>query len=198
MFKTEKKIYIRKIGDINNTILEELKDGLNKIFNKFNLSIKILNDEMPLKQSDYNKARQQYFADPILNRLFQYSINKQFFRTLGILDVDIYSAGLNFVFGIATAPENKLLKFYGTCIISVTRLRQEFYNYESNEELFKSRTLKEAVHELGHTFGLRHCKNYCIMRFSNHLGETDEKPVEYCDSCLSKLSNFLDDKNFRS
>lgn len=198
MFKTEKKIYLRKIGELNNTILEELKDGLNHIFKKFNLSVKILKEKMPLKQSDYDKGRKQYYADPILQRLFQYSFKKQFFRTVGIMDVDIYSGDLNFVFGIANAPRNKLLKFYGSCIISVNRLRQDFYNYERDKELFKSRVLKEAVHELGHTFGLTHCDNYCIMKFSNHLGETDQKPVEFCDSCLSKLSNFLGDRNFKS
>ena len=39
------------------------------------------------------------------------------------------------------------------------RLRQEFYGLEKNEQLFLQRVVKEAVHELGHTFGLGHCQS---------------------------------------
>jgi archaemetzincin len=34
----------------------------------------------------------------------------------------------------------------------------------------------EAVHELGHAFGLTHCeKSRCVMHFSNSLQDTDFK-----------------------
>ncbi|MFX1597125.1 MAG: hypothetical protein ACFFBK_13800, partial [Promethearchaeota archaeon] len=72
-----------------------------------------------------------------------------------------------------------------------TRLREKFYRRPDNSTLFELRILKEAVHELGHTFTLQHCKNFCIMRFSNSLADTDQKPPEYCASCLNKLKNFL-------
>jgi archaemetzincin len=35
---------------------------------------------------------------------------------------------------------------------------------------FGQRLVKEAVHELGHAFGLNHCENIeCVMHFSNSL-----------------------------
>jgi len=35
------------------------------------------------------------------------------------------------------------------------------------------RVIKEAVHELGHAFGLTHCENSkCVMHFSNSLQDT--------------------------
>ena len=42
-------------------------------------------------------------------------------------------------------------------LISLKRLRQEFYSLPRNENLFRERAVKEAVHELGHTYGLKHC-----------------------------------------
>jgi predicted Zn-dependent protease len=35
--------------------------------------------------------------------------------------------------------------------------------------------------------GLDHCTNYCVMRFSNTLADTDEKPDTYCSACHERL-----------
>lgn len=198
MGKREKKIYLQKIGRIDNKILENLNKVLNKRFKVLNLSSKIVEERMPLLNSEYNRMRKQYDGSKILTRLFNNSTNRQYFRTLGVLDVDTYSSGLNFVFGIATPPHNEPTKKYGVALISVTRLREEFYNHTRDEKLFKLRVLKEAVHELGHTLGLKHCDNYCVMRFSNYLGKTDQKPVEYCESCTKNIANFLHNINLES
>ncbi len=48
-----------------------------------------------------------------------------------------------------------------------------------------------AIHELGHTFNLKHCKNNCVMRLSDHLADTDEKPPEYCEKCVKELNNIF-------
>ena len=75
----------------------------------------------------------------------------------------LFVPNLNYVFGEADI-EN------GVCIISLSRLRQEFYDQKPDKVLFLRRTLKEAVHELGHTYGLGHCANpKCVMHFSNSL-----------------------------
>jgi len=55
-------------------------------------------------------------------------------------------------------------------------------------ELRNSRMNVEAVHELGHTYGLGHCGNpRYVMFFSNSLMDTDRKGSEFCPSCKSKL-----------
>lgn len=198
MNKSGKPIYLQAIGRVNGEILKHLREDLRKQFDKFNFSIEIVKEAIPLKSSEYKESRKQYEGDFILDRLFQYSVERQFFRTLGILDVDIYSGSFNFNFGISTAPNNELLKYYGSCIISITRLRQEFYGYDKNYSLFRSRILKEAVHELGHTLGLSHCKNQCIMRFSNQLSHTDQKPMNFCNTCNKKLSRFLKKIHFKT
>jgi archaemetzincin len=54
--------------------------------------------------------------------------------------------------------------------------------------IFRERAVKEAVHELGHTFGLGHCPDSsCVMHFSNCLDDTDRKGKEYCPECRAKL-----------
>jgi len=51
---------------------------------------------------------------------------------------------------------------------------------------------KEIMHELGHLFGLDHCMNRCVMRFSNSVYEVDLKPLGFCEKCHSSLLTFLE------
>jgi archaemetzincin len=198
MDKPLKSVFLHKIGNLNHKIIQCLKRDLDKRFLDYGLSIKINKERMPLLESEYNRMRKQYDGSKILRRLFDLATDKQYFRNLGVLDVDIFSRGLNFVFGIATPPNNKLTNNFGVSIISLTRLREAFYGHDENPKIFRLRTLKEAVHELGHTLGLKHCDNHCIMRFSNHLRETDHKPVKFCESCEQKVENYLNKIKFES
>jgi archaemetzincin len=100
-------------------------------------------------------------------------------KILGIVDHDLYVPELNFVFGEAGRK---------AAVISLTRLRQSFYLLTEDQNLFHQRVLTEAVHELGHTFGLGHCGNpKCVMFFSNSLMDTDRKGSEFCPACRDKL-----------
>ena len=46
------------------------------------------------------------------------------------------------------------------------------------------RLRKEAVHELGHTFGLRHCDDWrCVMASSHAVERLDVKSAEFCARC---------------
>jgi archaemetzincin len=102
---------------------------------------------------------------------------KDLTRVLGIVDVDIFVQQLNFVFGEAECPGKAAL-------ISLWRLRPEFYEAPSNTKLLVDRTTKEAIHELGHTLDLRHCPDlFCVMHFSNSIFETDRKQSLFCSKC---------------
>jgi archaemetzincin len=101
-------------------------------------------------------------------------------KILGIVDRDLYVPELNFVFGLAHTKG---------AVISLTRLRQGFYDLPENESRFHQRVLIEAVHELGHTYGLGHCNNpHCVMFFSNSLTDTDRKGSKFCNNCKGKLT----------
>jgi archaemetzincin len=111
------------------------------------------------------------------------------------MDKDIYVRRFNFIFGTASNPDRAHFQFSPVALISVTRLREQFWNRPVNSSLFELRVLKEAIHEVGHTLGLIHCDNQCIMVFSEWIGDTDNKPPMFCNSCSEELKNILNTFN---
>jgi archaemetzincin len=125
-----------------------------------------------LPRGAFDARRGQFHADAVLDL----ALSVRAGRVLAVTDVDLYAGDLNFVFGMAQ-PNGE------ACVISLFRLY-----LDADEERFRGRALKEAMHELGHTFGLGHCTDpACVMWFSNTLRETDRKGTAYCPRCEKKL-----------
>lgn len=157
-------------GSVSKAVLEELVNNLQA---KFNAKV-VLEEIKPIPSSSYNAARGQYLAGGFLAELRKLALAANNTKFLGITEVDLYSQGLNFVFGQAdiNGPAS---------VISLARLQPLNFNQWEQRELLQKRVLKEAVHELGHTFGFQHCQNrQCVMRFSNNISDTDEKSDSYC------------------
>ncbi len=58
----------------------------------------------------------------------------------------------------------------------------------TTDQNFLVRTLKIAAHETGHMFSMRHCAKYeCLMSGTNHLQETDRRPLDACPECTAKI-----------
>lgn len=171
-----KRIFITPIGNIDFDILKAIANGLEKTFHcKFEFS-----SEMPLPQDSYNSKRKQYHSTTIIKKMRAIK-PKGTDMMLGVIDVDLYVPELNFVFGEADISS-------GVTVISLTRLRQEFYGLSPDRKLFQERAMKEAIHEIGHTYGLGHCRDpKCIMHFSNSLEDTDIKGPGFCNICKSQL-----------
>jgi archaemetzincin len=168
-------ILLVPFGEIDKKTIESLKADLAKIFNK---QVEV-GQGMPDPDYAYNKKRNQYLSTAILKRLMEQKESTACEKVLGIVDQDLYVPELNFVFGEAGQK---------VAVISLTRLRQEFYHLPQNQTLFYKRALTEAVHESGHTYGLGHCRNpHCVMFFSNSLIDTDRKGSEFCLECENKL-----------
>ena len=169
-------IVLTAIGKIDTETLERLKNSLIKTFNED----VFIAGEMPDPDYAFNKKRNQYLATDILEVMTKQVEMKKQGKILGIVDHDLYVPELNFVFGLAHTKG---------AVISLARLRQGFYDLPENESLFYQRVLIEAVHELGHTYGLGHCSNpHCVMFFSNSLTDTDRKGAKFCEQCRSKLT----------
>ena len=172
-------IVIVAVGEVDQKIIQILKDDLSKIFGKQVL----VGKEMPEPHYAYKKERNQYLSTMILNELMNEKEYIPFEKILGIVDHDLYVPELNFVFGEASPR---------VAVISLTQLRQEFYNLPQDQSLFHKRALTEAVHELGHTYGLGHCQNpRCVMFFSNSLIDTDRKGPKFCSECKTNLKKIL-------
>ena len=122
----------------------------------------------------FDPVRGQYHSTAILQRL---AVNANGSRILGVAPCDLYVPVLTFVFGEAQVE--------GDCaVVSTARLREEFYGLPPREDLLDQRLVKEAVHELGHTFGLRHCENWrCVMASSYAVERIDLKDAEFCSPC---------------
>ncbi|MBE2286121.1 MAG: hypothetical protein IAE77_21880 [Prosthecobacter sp.] len=90
----------------------------------------------------------------------------------------------NFVFGQATLQG-------GAGVFSFARYDPAFYGIKRDEQtqaLILKRSCKVLAHETGHMFGLMHCVFFeCLMNGSNHLDETDTRPMHLCPVCLRKL-----------
>jgi archaemetzincin len=157
---------------------------LSKEFNS-DISTALLITEIPIQLFD--KKRNQWKSNEILQWILdKHRPNKPTTRTkiLAICDFDAYSDGLNFVFGEAYLNGN-------ISTIYIPRLRQEFYGLKADGCLFYQRIVKEAVHELGHAFGMNHCGNtMCVMHFSNSLSETDTKESQFCNVCKHIIGNY--------
>lgn len=102
-------------------------------------------------------------------------------RILGVTEADLAIPTLTFVFGQAQLDGP-------VAVVSLARLRQEFYGLPGDRNVLRERVVKEVLHELGHTFGLTHCaESKCVMSLATHIGLVDSKEERYCVRCGGHL-----------
>lgn len=170
------KINLAPIKFSNKAILERLIRDLNIVFP---VKIEILDLYLDISDS-YSAERKQYYSTKILENAIENTKLTEG-KILIITEMDLYVPVLTFVFG-----EAQLNGKYS--VLSACRLHEEFYTGQTNNEMFYERLLKEALHELGHNFGLLHCLDWdCVMHSSNSIEEVDIKGVSYCRHCQNDI-----------
>jgi len=178
------RVGILRVGAVDEEALTEIRSGLCEALP--GMECVILEGSLPIPSDAYSRWRGQYHSSLILRDVYERALELEVDCVLGVTEVDLYVDYLNFVFGEAQCPGRAAL-------ISLHRLRPEFYGQPPNRELFLLRAVKEAVHEVGHAvYGLKHCPNPgCVMRFSNSILEVDMKGRFLCEKCRSRAEKAL-------
>ena len=182
----EHNIVISPIGDIDKKLLEPIIRDTERIFG-FKTVVKPLLHDVNFA---LDPARNQYHSTLILEKL-ELMAPPGTIKLVAITDVDLYIPILTYVYGEA--------QLGGTaCIISTHRLADGISPINT-PETFHCRLAKEAVHELGHTFKLRHCPDHsCIMHYSRTVTDVDRKTDQlcrYCDVLLEDDKKRLEENN---
>jgi archaemetzincin len=129
----------------------------------------------------FSPGRNQYSSSKILSN-FLHLCPAGAEKIIGIVNVDLYIPVLTFVFGQAQLGGR-------AAVVSIARLHQSFYGCAQKRVLLYHRTLKEILHELGHTYNLTHCENpSCIMTHSYTVGNIDRKSSHFCFQCKGVFS----------
>ncbi len=168
-------IHVQPVGEgVRLSELDGLAAGLAGV-----LGVSCHVREQPISaEFAFDASRHQFHSTLILETLARSSNGV---RVLGITAADLFVPILTFVFGEAQLAGSAAL-------VSTHRLQERFYGLPARADLERERLLKEAVHELGHTYGLRHCHDWrCVMASSHDVGRIDLKEPEFCARCRGAL-----------
>ncbi len=177
-------IYVQPLGRFDANQKKVIKTATDYIEAFFGLQVKSLltktiaaklsaNDERFIDYPKHRQIRSGY----ILENILQPKLPPDAAALIAFTNEDLFpGTSMFFVFGQASL-ENRV------AVWSLFRL-DDGANYDT----FLKRAMKVAVHETGHMFSMRHCTKWeCVMSGTNHLAETDRRPIDACPECMAKI-----------
>ncbi|HSN89711.1 MAG TPA: peptidase M54 [Anaeromyxobacteraceae bacterium] len=125
----------------------------------------------------FDPRRRQWSSTGILRWLLERAPDGA--KVLGLTDVDLFIPILTFVFGEAQLGGV-------AAVVSTARLADP--PEMGDGRVIWERIAKEAVHEMGHAFGLVHCGTAgCVMGRSASVRDVDLKQGDLCGDCRTGL-----------
>lgn len=170
-------LVISPIGrlDVDRGFVEHLGTEIHTVFG-YQTDIRPLLDEKDLWP---DPIRKQYHSTPILDTLAMLS-PPEAIKVLAITKLDLFIPILTHVYGEAQLGGK-------ACILSTYRFSEGLV---PGAEILRDRIFKEAIHELGHTFNLRHCPDaLCVMHYCRGIREVDRKSSRFCRYCAVMLQD---------
>ena len=176
-------IAVTATGDVDDALMSAVAGGVEAMFGLPARMAPVLGDV----KFALDPERMQYHSTAILGELAE-KAPADCLKVLCITDVDLFIPILTFVHGEAQLGGK-------ACIISTHRLK-EMGPGVTGHDAYISRVVKEAVHELCHTFDLRHCREPdCVMRFCRNAEEVDGRPKELCRYCRILMGDAMKREN---
>jgi archaemetzincin len=170
-------IILSPIEALDTALLDQIIGGLITVFG-FSVEIMPLIDDLAFA---FDRQRRQYHSTLILEVLDRKG-PPDALKILAVTREDLFIPILTHVYGEAQLGGR-------ASIISTYRLREGMGSGHHGKE-YHARVVKEAVHELGHTFNLRHCKDSgCIMHYCHSVADVDRKSNHLCRYCSTLLKD---------
>jgi archaemetzincin len=186
-------IYLQPIGQFRQDqspsldLLKEYTEAYFSTIVEILPAIDIRRLDLTIRLNPYSQNRQLLTGD-ILHNLKR-NLPADAFCVLEITMEDLYpDPPWNFVFGQASLRDS-------IGVFSFARYDPVFYGESRGsryQKLLLRRSVKVLVHETAHLFSLAHCIYFkCVMNGSNHLQESDSRPLSLCPVCLRKLQSSI-------
>ncbi|HEY3055543.1 MAG TPA: archaemetzincin [Thermoanaerobaculia bacterium] len=178
--KQRNAIYLQPLGDFTSVASPSLALLQQFASAFFMLPVKILGaldiekEKITSRRNSASGQRQLLTGDIL--ELLKHRVPTDAFCVIAASMIDLYpDPSWNFVFGQASLRER----------VGV----YSFARYVADDpKLVLRRSCKVLAHETSHMFGVAHCIFYrCIMNGSNHLAESDARPMHLCPIDLRKL-----------
>lgn len=182
--KKQRVVGVLPLGNFNKNLITIIKANINTYY-----QVKVIELTMQaLPQAAYIPSRQRYSADDLLDFILKHQAFKPNTPAsqncdyiVGLTEKDICTPMNNSsswgVFGLGLMPGK-------ACVISTLRLKKNV-----SFSLQTTRLIKVVLHELGHNFGLDHCKTPgCMMRDAEGtIKSVDNENMDICNACKAKL-----------
>ena len=182
-------IYVQPIGKFKPHQFDAIKIASDYIASFYGLNVKTLPlralpaklPETDQRMIDY-PAHRQVRTGWIMDTMPKPRLPADAAALIAFTNEDLYpDTSMYYVFGQASLEDR-------VGVWSLYRLDDK-----TGFDRFLKRTLKIAVHEVGHMFSMRHCTKYeCVMSGTNHLAETDRRPIDACPECMAKIAWMTD------
>jgi archaemetzincin len=170
-----KYLYVAASPEVS---LEDHRMVSHTLADEFSLPVREM--AIPAVDFAYDADRRQYGSIAVLEMLVRLCPDDAG-KLLAVTDRDLFVPVLTFVFGQAQLGGR-------AAVVSLARLRQEFYGLPPNREVLVERAAKEALHETGHMFGLVHCaERSCAMSLATNIRQIDIKQAAFCAPCRARL-----------
>lgn len=172
----QEHIIISPIGNLDPKIIKQVGQEVHRILGYRSRTKSVLQHV----DFAFDSVRNQHYSTPILEKLADLAPSHTV-KILAISRVDLFIPILTHVYGEAQLGGK-------ACIISTHRLNEGLGS--DIAEIFIQRVVKEAIHELGHTFNLRHCKDHsCCMHYCRTIKDVDRKSDQLCRYCKVLLED---------